>query len=100
MTELDHEHTDEIVCPYCGHKFSYSWVYIKQNERIIDCHDCGKAFNLSIHQSVDYSTKKLPCANNEGEHGWSKWRGWGETDETRYCKECDKREHKKKEVES
>ena len=98
MTEIKHEYTDEIVCPYCGHEFSDSWEYIKQNEGIIDCQDCRKAFYLKVNQSVDYSTKKVPCANDEDEHNWSKWTSYGQTNETRYCKECDKREYRKEEV--
>jgi hypothetical protein len=92
--EIDCSYTDEIVCPYCGTMFSDSWEY---KEGIIDCVDCDKKFSLSVNYSVDYSTSKVPCANDEGEHRWSEWLSYIPTRDDRYCKCCDKREYRTRE---
>lgn len=54
--EVDSDHTDEIVCPYCGHRFTDSYEY---EEGEVDCEDCGKEFVLTIHKYISYSSKRL-----------------------------------------
>lgn len=99
--EIDHEYTDEVVCPYCGYEYGDSWVYFSRNDEAvkIECDECGKCFRASQNVSVDYSTDKLPCLNNEGEHIWSTW--WNRCGvgsmERRYCRDCSKEEWRKTE---
>ncbi len=66
--EIEHEHTDEIVCPYCGYKFSdsYEWE-AHEHERTIECHSCEKKFNATATISVSYSTHK-DCELNGEQH--------------------------------
>ena len=63
--EVDHDYVDEIVCPYCWHKFQDSWDHVS------DIHDgystemecinesCEKKFRLNIECPVKYTTEKL-----------------------------------------
>jgi len=55
MSEVDHEYTREIVCPYCGREQSDSWEYGDDGE--IDC-DCGETYTFARDVSVTYSTRK------------------------------------------
>lgn len=59
MTEIDHEYTDEAVCPYCGYKYSDSWEL--SDEGTTECEECGKEFGFSREVSVSYSTKRVRC---------------------------------------
>jgi len=58
-SKIDHDHTNELVCPYCGYEFTDSWEFNDtQDEQHVECHDCGKEFLLYVHISVDYTTRK------------------------------------------
>lgn len=57
--EINHEYTDEIVCPYCGYEFTNSWEFNDtQDEQHVECHDCGEEFLLYVNITVDYTTRK------------------------------------------
>ena len=58
--EIDHEYTDEIVCPFCGHEFGDSWEIDGSSEDLglIDCEECYKEFYAVRNISVCYSTEK------------------------------------------
>lgn len=58
--DIDHESTDEIVCPFCGYEFSDSWDIGSDEENLglIECYECGKSFYTSREVSVSYSTQK------------------------------------------
>lgn len=79
MSEIDHEHTTSIVCPYCGHKFTDSWEY-QEDEDDVQCESCDKSFSLGVHVSVTYTTTRKPCSD---EHRW------GEAEVRRYTAERD-----------
>lgn len=64
--ELEHEYTDEIVCPWCGYRFSDSWEWEEDNGGI-DC-DCGKSFDYERIVSVDYSTSRWECGEGKCEY--------------------------------
>lgn len=87
-------HTDEIVCPYCGHESSDSWE--SHESKTHQCGECGKWAALEIEHSVSYSTSKVECLNDESKHEWEKNKGY--EDQLRngksyaYCKKC--REYK------
>jgi transposase len=57
---IDHEYTDEVVCPYCGYVFGDSWEFIRggRNDGKADCDGCGKTFGWSADFDVTYSTTK------------------------------------------
>lgn len=61
--EINHEYTDEIVCPFCGYIFSDSWEYESDCEDIglLECRECEKSFYATRNITVDYSTEKARC---------------------------------------
>ncbi len=65
MTEIEHEYTDEIVCPYCGNEYSDSWEYEEEGSKI-ECDSCNRKFNYTRNTSVSYTTSKLDCKEQEG----------------------------------
>lgn len=71
--QIDHDYTDEIVCPYCGYEFGDSWECGGNEEDIglLDCRDCNKEFDATRNIRVSYSTQK--------------------TDDWKSCEECGNR---------
>ena len=66
----DTECTDDITCPYCGSVNSDSWELIDADGSEIDCDCCENKFNLSVIQSVDYTTSKIAeTTDSEVKHG-------------------------------
>jgi DNA-directed RNA polymerase subunit RPC12/RpoP len=60
MKEFDTEDTDEIVCPYCGYKFSDSWEYAGPDGFWdVTCHKCERAFNVTANMEITYTSEKL-----------------------------------------
>jgi hypothetical protein len=57
---IDHEYTNEIVCPYWGAEFSDSWEF--EDDDSPEC-ECGKKFISIRNTAVNYITKKCPCLN-------------------------------------
>jgi transcription elongation factor Elf1 len=70
VSEFDHEHTEEIVCPYCGHEFSDSW-YLgpSEGEHVgsTNCESCDKEFHYSRHIEVTYCTETVESVNARAE---------------------------------
>jgi len=59
MAEIDHDFTDEVVCPYCGHVHSESYEFGNgADDGEDECGECGKKFSWSRMISVSYSTSK------------------------------------------
>jgi transcription elongation factor Elf1 len=58
--EIDHEYTDEIICPYCGNEFTDSWEYGINEEDLglLECDECGKSFYASRHIEITYVTEE------------------------------------------
>lgn len=69
MGEIDHEFTDEIVCPYCGYEYSECYEFSEDDDEIL-CDQCDKIFSYSRHMEVTYTTTKC-CVQNKQEHIWS-----------------------------
>lgn len=57
--DIDHEYTDEVVCPYCGYEFSDSWEFKQDSYKSLDCDECGEEFSMEREVTVSYSTEKL-----------------------------------------
>lgn len=57
MEEIDHEYTDEVVCPYCGYEHSDSWEFSEYDDEF-ECHSCEKHFVMERKIDISYVTKK------------------------------------------
>jgi hypothetical protein len=62
MAEIDHEYTNEVVCPYCGYVENDSWECDDDGE--MECGSCEKPFDMTRHKSVSYSTFKKEETNH------------------------------------
>jgi transcription initiation factor TFIIIB Brf1 subunit/transcription initiation factor TFIIB len=57
MSDIDHEYTDEIVCPYCGNVFGDSWECSPNDENgWTECDECGRVIEFTRNIIVSYST--------------------------------------------
>ena len=56
-SEIDHEYTDEIVCPYCGYEHGDSWEAPDDGED--ECAECGKTFRFERDYTIRYVTVKI-----------------------------------------
>lgn len=57
--EIDHEHTDQIVCPHCGHEERDSWQHFEGRNTVqIDCEACRKTFTATEYTETTYTTFK------------------------------------------
>lgn len=55
--EINHEYTDEIVCPHCGYEFGDSWEFPESGD--YKCPDCDNKFKFQREIEVTYSTEKI-----------------------------------------
>ena len=61
---------DEIICPYCGHKFDISEYdvfqdsYDTESEVDVECEECGKTFLAQRETSFTYQTYKKEGDNS------------------------------------
>lgn len=60
MNEIDHEYTDELICPFCGHEEGDSWEVKPSDEDLglRECDECGKYYYGTRNMEVTYSTEK------------------------------------------
>lgn len=71
--KIDHEYTGNVVCPYCGNENYDSWEISPSGDGDLGeqyCDNCDKKFTASRNISVDYSTEKSLCLNDEAAHDW------------------------------
>ena len=66
MEDIDHEYTDEIVCPWCGYKYSDSWEFSDDGEE--ECPECEKNFSYNINTRVTYNTERKKCKEGKCEY--------------------------------
>lgn len=92
MRDIDHDFTDEIVCPYCGDRKSDSWKWV-QGDGNEQCSSCKMNYFYFRHVIVKYSTSKASCLNGEP-HKLSDWIEPVKGIFYRYCKDCGKSERK------
>lgn len=59
MPDIDHEWTNELVCPHCGYEHSDSWELNDGDEGDWDheCHDCQKTFAAQRFVTVKYGSE-------------------------------------------
>jgi len=55
-TEIDHDYTREIVCPWCGYVYSDSYEYSEGEGQ--ECEHCGQNFDMYRHIDITYCTYK------------------------------------------
>ena len=55
--KIDHDYTDEVVCPHCGYEFGDSWELGDGGE--LECDECGKEFEFYRHVEVTYCTYQI-----------------------------------------
>lgn len=57
---INHEFTDDVVCPFCGTAYDGSYVYdgTRANDTTHDCDECGRTFEVERDFSVYYITRK------------------------------------------
>lgn len=55
---MEHEWTEEIVCPYCGDEDPDSWEWNggEEGDGHTDCKSCGREFYVQRHVLITYST--------------------------------------------
>ena len=59
------------ICPYCGKESNYpDECPLGEDETVTHECACGKAFGYRVSWSPDYTVKKAPCLNEEGDHEW------------------------------
>jgi DNA-directed RNA polymerase subunit RPC12/RpoP len=60
MSGIDHQFTDEIVCPYCGYKFRCSSDIVSDGTSgTARCEECDKDFEWDANWTVTYTTEKI-----------------------------------------
>jgi len=61
--EIDHEYTQEIVCPYCGAEWTDSWEEGSHpgDEDIgeLECFECERKFYATRNIDITYCTEKI-----------------------------------------
>lgn len=55
--EIDHDFTDEVVCPWCGYEHSDSFEFQDTGNK--KCPECENEFSFEREIEVTYSTKKI-----------------------------------------
>ena len=70
MSEIDHEYTNGVICPYCGEEQDDLWdidgAYTEDETRM-DCQDCGKEFASYCHVSHSFTTYEVDKEAEERE---------------------------------
>src|SRR5438045_320802 len=64
---MKHEYTNEVVCPYCDHLHRDSWEFSDSDEHT--CEGCEKTFLLEKNYSITYTTKRVPCEDDQHQYG-------------------------------
>ena len=57
-----HSNTKNIICPYCDHEINDVWECIDSSYNDyenIECPECEREFEVSIHREVTFSTSKI-----------------------------------------
>lgn len=60
---IDTEHTDNAICPYCGYEDPDAWDidlgHQIEGDGETDCPACSRAYSVSRHVTITYTTKKI-----------------------------------------
>lgn len=55
--EIEHEYTDELICPYCGHENKTE--YDAPDYETEECNKCGEEFKYDHYIEITYTTYKI-----------------------------------------
>lgn len=64
--EIDHELTDDPVCPGCGAVVTDAWE-LNQYEEEWECENCERHFSIERIVTVEYSTQLIARPDEECE---------------------------------
>ena len=64
---MEHNNTNEIICPYCDYEHSDNHEYSEESAEI-NCHGCSKEFHYEREIEVRYSTSRIKC--DDGNHNY------------------------------
>lgn len=59
--KIEHEYTQEIICPWCGYEHGDSWEHLRDSDDNFQCNDCDKYFSYERDIEVTYSTQRKKC---------------------------------------
>lgn len=57
---IDHEHTRDLVCPWCGYEHDESWEFGggQEGEFRLDCHSCDQPIAGERRVTVVYYSQR------------------------------------------
>lgn len=57
MAKIDCDFTDDLVCPYCGHKHRDAYEHFTSSDDIDTyCDSCGLEFHSQRHITIHYTS--------------------------------------------
>ncbi len=56
MSDIDHEYTDEVVCPHCGFECGDSWEFPDEDER--QCDECEEYYTFVRDYKITYVSQR------------------------------------------
>ncbi len=69
--ELDHDGTDNPICPWCGHVICDAWDYgnemFSEDDTDVECPSCERPFTSSCHTSHTFTTERRDLAAEEAD---------------------------------
>jgi len=84
-TEVD---DNDSICPYCKHRYQVESEDFDEEDKEVECDECGKKYYQ--HQSFMVSTFTTPdCELNGEEHEW-RWITLRNGKRHQFCAICDK----------
>lgn len=86
--EIDHEYTDELVCPYCGYKHEDDGEMNEGGD--LECYQCEKKFKYEVDYSKSFTSRKVACLNG-GNHLWKK-EAYPNYPDYKRCRACGSRD--------
>lgn len=94
---IEHEYTDRLVCPYCGHIEVDSFECASESDDY-QCGICDKRFTYTTQVHRTFTSEKADCLNGLAEHSWRPIGGvQREYPGARRCTVCNRREYPRKE---
>lgn len=59
--EIEHENTQNIVCPYCGYEDPDSWEFKGEIDvyEEYECENCENTFEVMMEFQVAYTSRKI-----------------------------------------
>ena len=58
MIDIITQYTEDIICPYCGHKHYRHSVDLDLLGDEMECHNCEEEFEIEMEVTVEFCTSK------------------------------------------